>query len=470
VVSEIADKYNAANKATQTNNTRRGIKQTNPVNGKQGVYLDGVDDFYVGNSSLAPMGTSYTKVITFMPEGIESAATSYNLITSAASTVKHQLALLKFSATVLRFNDAAISTTIQYDTDILNAGSIMTITKSSDGTNHKLYCCGVLIKSSSTAFSNTDTGWLLGAFNNTTPSNFFKGYIHHVILYNKVLSDGGVSVGQTAGGEVYQIDEYERKALRQISGQTHVVADVLAQSNSVGKGVTKSADNTPYIGFEYIPSLRIFRDLRDSTGESYSKAVNGSMFPAMANRIYSQTGKRMVLLKTSKTGSTIDSNGAPDVDTHWGVGGTLLTNALTNIDKLLVDAGKVDWFLSNDGEGNMAYMNSTPSYTGAMFEAAYEDRVINQILPKAPTAKWCIIKTVTPRNTSTDVALYPTVSAAVQLAEQNIADRYANVFIETTPPTFTIAGGQLQSTDGLHWTTAAEESEGILVANIMIAN
>ena len=97
--------------------------------------------------------------------------------------------------------DNNITSTFTY-----NDGNWHHVIVSYSGTNHKMYIDGVLTASSSASIGtikNAEGNLYIGAFSNLYASfRVSNTFLDQVCVFNYALSDGGVSVGQTATGQI----------------------------------------------------------------------------------------------------------------------------------------------------------------------------------------------------------------------------------------------------------------------------
>lgn len=88
----------------------------------------------------------------------------------------------------------------------LTIGQWHLIIASYDGANIKIYKDGIFINqvaATGTIASNTKDLWF-GRYN-TSPSTYHGSSYDSVAVWDRALTDGGISVGQTAGGEIAQL-------------------------------------------------------------------------------------------------------------------------------------------------------------------------------------------------------------------------------------------------------------------------
>lgn len=456
VISEIIDKTTTA-KCIQATGTKRGVRTANVINGKYGISFDGVDDFYTGPSIVT---SAYTKWITFRVTGFETggATNIYNLISSNTSA-GHSFSFF-LQGTSMRIRDA-FAGNMALDIDMHNANGVMTLIRTVENGSQKLYINGQLSSSQSSAYTNAVPGFNLGSFNNGAANTFFRGYIGDFGLYNRALT----------ANEVALLDTHQKIKYRTLSTNPIKVL-VIGQSNGKGTATVKSDDNSSsFIGLDYISSLRHYRDLKDSTGDSYSLSASGSFHPPFVNKLNSLSGRQVLCVNGCKTSTSINSVASGGDNTaQWGSDGTLRGTALLRCNEMLSQAGggNLDWCIINQGEKDNSYMASNPSWTKAGYKAAYLD-LINYIKSNFSGVKILIVQTVQGRQTGTDAALNTTEWNNIIQAQQELSASESNVYIIQDTSTFTITNGNLESIDGIHYTKAGNLIIGN-AAGIMINN
>ncbi len=85
----------------------------------------------------------------------------------------------------------------------LSAGGWHHVVATYDGTNANIYIDGVYDATGVKAYSGTPNGEVIGAFTLTGTS--MNGSIDELGMWTRQLTDGGVTVGNTAGGEIAQL-------------------------------------------------------------------------------------------------------------------------------------------------------------------------------------------------------------------------------------------------------------------------
>ena len=106
---------------------------------------------------------------------------------------------------------SANGVTDQFVTSVVTIGTEWThVIGTYDGANMKIYVNGVYEAATARTgaiFNNSSVLFQLGVqnTNGSTYYSFFNGKKDEIALWSRALTDGGVSVGQTAGGEIAQL-------------------------------------------------------------------------------------------------------------------------------------------------------------------------------------------------------------------------------------------------------------------------
>ena len=129
----------------------------------------------------------------------------------------------------------------------------------------------------------------------------------------------------------------------------------------------------------------------------------------------------------------------------------------------------LDWIIIGQGERSISYMAANPSWTKADYKAGLLD-LINFDKASYPGVKILIIQTVQSRSTVGDIAQNTTEWAAITQAQQELAASESNVFIIQDTSTFTITNGNIESSDGVHYTKAGNVIVGESAATKIYQN
>ncbi len=429
------------------------------TDGKKYLLLDGVNDFMYGSGNCVA-DAGFSKVVTFEWDSNVTLLADNHIIASLVNN-QHSLAIVKTNSTTARVKDG-LATSAQYDLliDRLTGQRITLIERWAGGTK-EILLNGVSVATNVESQTITDFSFLLGAFNNGAASTFFKGKIFEMATYLGWLSDF----------EVSQVDKLQEKKFRSHAGSYYVCAGA-GESVEVGYATAQPSD--PIVsgaGLNYLPTLNLFRIANDVNGDSYSASLTGSKIPPLCDEVFNNTGVPVMYVQTAKGGSTVSSVSASGgADTHWGSDGNLRFNSSDKIKAMLRASGQssLEWLVINIGENDAIYMNANPSWTKALFKAAYQD-IITYFQAQFSGVKIIIVQTMNQRAYPSDVVIYAAQTLSINQAEQELVVENTNCFLDTSPSTFNITNG-LCMPDGQHYSKLGNEIVGAEQGQIIINN
>ena len=166
-----------------------------------GFNLDGTADYVNANQNLNANTTIYSfqKWINF--DDLDSNSTLFSTDTDNTGTRGFQC-LINPDGAIQLFDGTSSYFSA---TGLISASTDHHIIFVLNGSSSKVYIDGVLRLNASASFGNVSKPLIIGQRSSTTPQNFIDGVIDEADGWTKALTDGGVALNITAGGEVAQL-------------------------------------------------------------------------------------------------------------------------------------------------------------------------------------------------------------------------------------------------------------------------
>jgi hypothetical protein len=444
----------------QQNPSNQATLVSNAINGQQALLFNGTNNYYA-NSQKA-VSKSFTKVVTIK---FDFTSTNSGNVLSSQTNSDHSLVVFQFNLTDCRISCEQGNN--QFDLTGLDAQNVLTIVErfNTNGTKD-IWVNGVKCATSTTIKNITDPTFYIGSVQGLGATSFYKGYIGDLIVYDRYLQDH----------EVGLLDEHQRRKWRvPQDAVSYLAVSGIGQSNCVGEAQSQSDPISSGKGLNFIPTYHHFRDTNDKTGDSYSQSSVGSFWPPFVNKLNTLSSKKIVHISCAKMATSIStqsSSNPSDRTLDWGGGSTLRSNFVTNTLNMLNYFGKtkLDWIVLNQGERDVSYMPTDPTWTKALYKSAYLD-LLNFCKANFPGVKILCVQTVQGR--STDGLDTPQNTAQWNLviqAQQELAASESNVWLIQDTSTFTITNGNIESVDGIHYTKAGNLTIGQSVATTINSN